>query len=480
MVKEGNPLHPVTMSRRALLAGAGATMALPTLARTAGDADPWALAAAIVARVRPPVFADRDFPITHCGARGDGRTRADAAIHAAIAACVAAGGGRVVVPAGDYLTGPIRLRSNVNLHLEEGAHLRFSTDPSDYPLVHTRWEGMELMNYSPLLYAYRERNVAITGKGIVDGQGDESHWWRWKGSWHGTVENGWRKGEPDQTPARNRLLDMVARGTPLQQRVFGEGAYLRPPLIQPYGCENVLIENVKLRGSPFWQVHPVLCRNVLVRGLDILGHGPNNDGCDPESCRDVVIEDNVFDTGDDCIAIKSGRNQDGRRFNIPSENIVVRNCRMKQGHAGIAIGSEISGGVRNVFGERNRMDDPELWYALRFKNNAMRGGVLEQLHFRDIEVGTVGKAAIACDFNYEEGPHGPYKPILRDITVDRLNVANCKRVLDAQGLAGAPVERLTIRDSHFAGVNEPSIVRYVEGLALKGVTVNGRPANSLT
>jgi len=339
---------------------------------------------------------------------------------------------------------------------------------------------MELINYSPLLYAYRERNVAITGKGVVDGQGDESHWWRWKGAWKGTVENGWRKGEPDQTPARDRLLDMVARGAPLRQRVFGEGAWLRPPLIQPYGCENVLIEGVKLRGAPFWQIHPVLCRNVLVRGVDILGRGPNNDGCDPESCRDVVIEDTVFDTGDDCIAIKSGRNADGHRFGIPSENVIVRNCRMKQGHAGIAIGSEISGGVRNVYGERNRMDDPDLWYALRFKNNAMRGGVLEQLHFRDIDVGTVGKAAIACDFNYEEGPHGPYKPILRDITVDRLDVANCKRVLNAQGLPGAPVERLTIRDSHFAGVTEPSIVKYVEGLKLEGVTVDGRPVNSLT
>ena len=152
---------------------------------------------------------------------------------------------------------------------------------------------------------------------------------------------------------------------------------------------------------------------------------------------------------------------------------------MKQGHAGIAIGSEISGGVRNVFGERNRMDSPDLWYALRFKNNAMRGGLLEQFHFRDIEVGTVGRAAITCDFNYEEGPHGPYKPILRDVSVERLNVANCTRVLDAQGLPGAPVERLIIRDSRFAGVTQPSIVKNVEGLVLDRVTVNGRPVSSI-
>jgi polygalacturonase len=472
-------MERLAMSRRALLAGAGAGLTLPVFARAAPAEDPWALAAAIVARVRPPVFPDRIFLVTRYGARGDGRSRVDAAIHAAIAACTAAGGGRVVVPAGDYLTGPIRLRSNVNLHLAEGARLRFSTEAKDYPLVHTRWEGMELINYSPLLYAYRERNIAITGKGMIDGQGDASHWWAWKGEWHGTIDHGWRKGQPNQIPARNRLLAMVERGTPLKERIFGDGAWLRPPLIQPYGCENVLIEGVKLRGSPFWQVHPVLCRNVMVRGLDIMGHGPNNDGCDPESCRDVVIEDCLFDTGDDCIAIKSGRNAEGRRFHVPSENIVVRNCRMKQGHAGIAIGSEISGGVRNVFGERNRMDSPDLWYALRFKNNAMRGGLLEQFHFRDIEVGTVGRAAITCDFNYEEGAHGPYRPILRDVSVERLNVANCVRVLDAQGLAGAPVERLAIRDSHFSGVTQPSIVRNVEGLVLDGVAVNGRPVRSL-
>src|SRR5436305_9421425 len=204
------------MTRRALLAGAGAGLALPALVRAApGSDDPWRLAAAIVARVRPPVFPGRDFPVTRYGARGDGRTRADAGIRAAIAACAAAGGGRVLVPAGDYPTGAIRLRSNVNLHLEEGARLRFSTDPRDYPLVHTRWEGMELINYSPLLYAYRERNVAITGKGMIDGQGDASHWWRWKGEWHGTIDHGWRPGQSDQRPARERLLAMVERGTPL-------------------------------------------------------------------------------------------------------------------------------------------------------------------------------------------------------------------------------------------------------------------------
>ena len=477
------PLRTPTMTRRGLFGAAGAgivaPMLAPILARAVPADDPWAIAAAIVARVRPPVFPDRDFPITRFGARGDGRTNDGAAIEAAIAACAAAGGGRVVVPAGLFLTGALRLRSNVNLHLDQDATLRFSTDPGDYPLVHTRWEGMELINYSPLVYAYRARNIAITGTGMLDGQGGASHWWSWKGPWQGTTGNGWRPGMPNQVPARNRLLEMVERRIPIAKRVFGDGAYLRPAFIQPYGCENVLIEGVKLRGSPFWQVHPVLCRNVTVRGLDIFGHGPNNDGCDPESCRDVVIEGTTFDTGDDCIAIKAGRNEQGREIPIPSENIVVRDCLMKEGHGGIVVGSEISAGVRNVFGERCRMDSPALWYALRFKNNAMRGGVLENFHFRDLDVGTVGKAAIACDFNYEEGAKGPYRPVLRDISVERLRVAHCAQVLDAQGFASAPVERLSIRDSRFMGVTRPSIVSHVDGLTLHDVEVNGLQVTAL-
>ncbi|HEU4959446.1 MAG TPA: glycoside hydrolase family 28 protein [Sphingomonas sp.] len=465
-------------TRREFVAGAAAGLALPALARAA-TRSPWADAAAVVAGIRQPRFPDRDIRVTDHGAKGDGRTLASGAFARAIAACVAAGGGRVVVPPGRYLTGPIRLRSNVNLHLAEGATLLFSTDPAHYPLVHTRWEGMELLNFSPLVYAYRERNVAITGKGTLDGQADGRHWWPWKGKWRGTVDNGWRAGAPNQLPARQRLLDMVARGAPLAERRFGAGAYLRPPLIQPYGCDTVLIEGVRLRRAPFWQVHPVLCRNVTVRGLDILGHGPNNDGCDPESCDGVLIERNVFDTGDDCIAIKSGRNNDGRRFAAPSRNIVIRDCRMKQGHAGVAIGSEISGGVNRVFAERCRMDSPDLHFALRFKNNAMRGGDLERLYFRDITVGEVAEAAIFCDFHYEEGANGPYTPILRDVMVERMHVARALRVLDAEGLPNAPIERLTIRDSRFDTVARPSVVRNVEGLVLDDVVVGGRRIEAL-
>ena len=466
------------MDRRAVLATTGAALAVPAFAR-AVESDPWSKAAAIVALIRPPRFPDRRFSILRYGARGDGRTDCTGAINTAIIACSRAGGGRVFVPPGNYRTGAIRLRSNVDFHIGRGATLQFSTNPKDYPLVHTRWEGIELINYSPLIYAHRERNIAVTGEGVLDGQASAQHWWPWKGPWGGTVEYGWRDGMADQRPARNRLFAMAERNVPVAQRVFGEGALLRPPMIQPYDCDNVLIEGVSLRRAPFWQVQPVLCRNLIVRGLDIMSHGPNNDGCDPESCRDVLIENCRFDTGDDCIAINSGRNADGRRLATPSENIVIRNCWMKDGHGGVVIGSMISGGARNIFAERCRMDSPDLWYALRFKNNALRGGLVENVYARDIDVGTVGRAAIACDFNYEEGPNGPFTPVLRNVVVDRLSVRNCPRVLDAQGFPNAPVGPITIRDSRFDGVKQPSTLRNVRGLKLERVLVNGRAATAV-
>jgi polygalacturonase len=306
--------------------------------------DAWTEAAAILARIVPPRFPPRDVVITAFGASGDGAKDCTGAIREAIAACAAAGGGRVVVPAGTFLTGAIHLKSRVNLHLSAGATLRFSRDPRHYlPLVFTRWEGVELMNYSAFIYAFEQENIAITGPGILDGNASDTHWWPWKGRDPKAPE------APNQLAARAKLIEMAANGVPVPERVFGEGSYLRPNFVQPYRCKNVLIEGVTLINSPMWELHPVLCTNVTVRNVTINSHGPNNDGCDPESCRDVLIEDCTFDTGDDCIAIKAGRDADGRRVNTPSENIIVRGCTMKDGHGGVVIGSEVSGGVRNVF-----------------------------------------------------------------------------------------------------------------------------------
>jgi polygalacturonase len=470
-------------TRREIVGGVGtATLALPFIqtARAATDSrEAWQRAADIARNVKPPTFPDRVFDIRNSGAVPDGKTLATTAIAKAIGECAGAGGGRVLVPAGEFLTGAVHLLSNVELHIAEGATLRFDTNPASYPIVFTRWEGMELMNYSPLIYARRQKNIAITGKGTLDGQGSEHHWWSWKGKWGGTTPYGWKEGMPNQLPARKALFHMAEDAVPVEKRVFGDGHYLRPPFIQPYECENVLIADVRVRNSPFWNIHPVLCRNITLRGVDVFGHGPNNDGVDPESVDHMLIEDCSFDTGDDCIAVNSGRNADGRRLNVPSQNILVRNCRMKEGHGGVVVGSQISGGARWVFAENCQMVSPDLWYAIRFKNNALRGGLLENFYYRDIDVGQVGRAAITCDFNYEEGANGAFTPQLRNVVVERLRVKNAVRVLDSQGLPKAPVNDITLRDCTFDGVTQPSIIKHTRTVNLDKVRVNQKLVQQL-
>jgi polygalacturonase len=468
-------------NRRTFMRGASAiaaTIPLAKYARASSD-DAWQRATDIARNVKPPVFPDRNFVVTAFGADPEGNELATGAINQAIDRCSAEGGGRVIVPRGTFLTGAIHLKSDVNLHVDEGATLRFDTHPSSYPVVYTRWEGMELMNYSPLIYARRQKNIAITGRGTLDGQGSEQHWWSWKGKWGGTTRYGWKEGMPNQLPARATLFQMAEDAVPVERRVFGDGGYLRPPFIQPYECENVLIADVRVRNSPFWNIHPVLCRNVTLRGVDVYGHGPNNDGVDPESVDHMLIEDCSFDTGDDCIAVNSGRNADGRRINVPSQNILVRNCRMKEGHGGVVVGSQISGGARWVFAENCQMDSPDLWYAIRFKNNALRGGLLENFYYRDIDVGQVGRAAITCDFNYEEGANGKFTPQLRNVVVERLRVKNAVRVLDSQGLPKAPVSDITLRDCMFEGVTQPSIIKYTRTVNLEKVRVNQQLVSKL-
>jgi polygalacturonase len=385
-----------------------------------------------------------------------------------------------VVPSGEFSTGAIQLRSNVNLHLAAGAVLRFTRDTKKYPLVFTRWEGIELMNYSPFIYAFEQENVAITGSGIIDGHADCEHWWPWKGREH----CGWKPGEPNQTEDRNALFGMAERGVPVKERVFGEGHLLRPQFIQPYRCKNVLIEGVTLKNSPMWQVHPVLCTNVTVRGMTILGastnreSAPNTDGCDPESCTDVLIKDCTFNTGDDCIAIKSGRNADGRRTNVPSQNIVIQGCHMRDGHGGVTVGSEISGGVRNVFAENCRMDSPRLDNALRIKNNAMRGGVIENIYARNIEVGEVAQAGVTIDDLYEEGASGKFVPVVRDVEVRNLTTKKAQYALYLRGLKNAPIERVRLIDCTLDGVEKTNVVENVNELHLRNVRINGKVVES--
>ena len=442
------------MTRRTFLA-ATAAAALPAAANDES---------AIRARIVPPKFPARDFDITKSGARPDGQMLCTSNIARAIEACAKAGGGRVIVPRGEFLTGAIRLKSGVNLHLEDGATLRFTTDTKAYPLAFTRWEGTECWNFSPFLYALDQSNLAITGSGTLDGSADAEHWWDWK-----------TKAAKTDRPA---LQKMGEDGTPVDRRRFGEGHYLRPQFIQPYRCKNVLIEGVSIRRSPMWEIHPVLCRNVTVRDVKIDTHGPNNDGCDPESCADVLVERCEFSTGDDCIAIKSGRNADGRRLHTPCENLIIADCNMKDGHGGVSIGSEASGGVRNVFILNCRMSSPHLDRALRLKTNSYRGGFMENIVFRDITVGEVATDAIQIDFSYEEGEGGPFNPEVRDVEIRNVTCGKAADALNLRGYASAPIRNVRVTDCRFDHVRNPNIVEHVEGLVLRNVIINGKPVNS--
>lgn len=436
------------------------------------SANEWKQVDDILSRIIPPTFPDKIFNITNYGAVGNGEEDCTDAFRLAIEECSKSGGGIVYVPEGTFLTGAIHLKSNVNLHITENAVIKFSEDKAKYlPLVFTRWEGVECMNYSPLIYAYEQENIAITGKGVLDGQGSNTNWWPWKGK---KDDGGWQEGQPHQKAGRDLLFKMAEENIPPELRIMGEGFYLRPNFFQPYKSKNILVEGVTFKDSPMWFIHPVLCENVSIIGVTVKGLGPNNDGCNPESSKDVLIKDCYFDTGDDCIAIKSGRNSDGRRINIPSENIVIQNCIMKEGHGGVVMGSEISGGVRNVFAENCEMNSPHLDRAIRIKTNSIRGGVIENIYIRNIKVGQVSHAVLKINFYYEEGDVSEFTPIVRNIHINNLTSEKSPYAFWIRAYERSPVENLVIENCTFNNVSNQDIIENVSNFSVKSVKVNGR------
>jgi polygalacturonase len=422
----------------------------------------WEQVSEILSRIEAPKFPNRNLTITDYDAVADNETDCTDAFKRAISAAHKAGGGRVVVPPGSFMTGPIHLKSNVNLHVSDGAIINFFTDPDKYmPVVYTRFEGTECMNYSPLVYAYEQENIAITGKGILDGRASNENWWRWKRSQGNAVKTLGKMGDSDVS---------------VSERIFGAGKQLRPNMIQPYKCKNVLIEGVTIKNSPMWHIHPVLSTNITVRNVRVIGHGPNNDGCNPESSKDVLIEGCYFDTGDDCIAIKAGRNNDGRRVNVPSENIVIRNCQMKDGHGGVVIGSETSGGTRNVFAENCTMDSPNLDRALRIKTNSVRGGTIENIYMRNVNIGQVAEAVLKVNFQYGEGDSGDFTPTVRNVNMENVTSDKSKYALSISGYERSPITDIHLKNCIFNNVEKSNILIGVKDLAMDNVKINDEPA----
>jgi len=550
----------------ALLAAGAAPLGTAAAASDASGApvDPWQRARQIAERAaRPLVFRKEDFPITAFGAKpcamvpaksiwrkaqrdvttpAPGSHDCHPALAAAIAACHKAGGGRVLVPAGNwYCKGPIVLRSNVHVHLAAGAQVCFSADPADYAkygdidcgaagkLVLSRWQGNDVLNYSPLVYAFNQSNIALTGEdwtSVLNGQAGvyvdagAGPWWDWidrkdnavtAGSvnplnapletvapWLNAQQRALIQGEHPRWNGDTRYLPALSEaGVPVARRVFGIGHHLRPSMIELIGCDGVLLENYQTVDSPFWQHHPVNCRNLRISRVNMESMGPNNDGFDPESCDTVLVEGCTFNTGDDCIAIKSGKNRDTQYG--PTRNVVIQDCVMNSGHGGVTLGSEMAAGIEHVYAQRIEFRNihwasEPLRSAIRLKANMNRGGFLRHLYVRDVTVpngvdarprkpvapdpanpfkglATGSGAIVTIDCNYAAGDDGvrTRPTVVSDVHISNLRAGSAKMAdgmfscwqavlilgpvaSSYNGPAGTPippVTNVTIRDSDF-------------------------------
>ncbi len=600
------------LSAVGLLPGGALTM---SAANASTATDPWLQAQAIIDRVsRPLTFRQQDFPVTEFGAQtcqlvpvkawisfeeqdtvntpAAGSPDCRAAIADAIAACHQAGGGRVVIPAGNWCcAGPIVLLSNVHLHLNANAHVYFSNNPTDYAkygefdcgkngkLVISRWQSNDCLNFSPMIYAYGQDNIALTGddwSSVLDGQGGVPFndagdcWWTWKGKLktinavaQGSTPN-YSKGKPSEntenvlnpeslatvapalTEAERQLVQgqgsrwradnqylpaLSEAGVPVAKRVFGLGHYLRPPMIQLIGCTNVLLQGYHVTHTPFWQHHPVHCRNLVISKVHANSLGPNSDGFDPEACDYVLVDGCTFNTGDDCIAIKAGKDLDTQYG--PSQNIVIQNCTMQSGHGAVTLGSEMAGGIQNVFAQKlvfqniNWATNP-LNTAIRLKTNMNRGGYLRNFYVRDVSIPngvqtspsfyaslpgspvqsrTVATAAGAvitfdCDYTPTSDNVRTRPPVVSNVQISNVRVGNVnkngKQVSCFQAIvvlgpvasdyngpqpmpAVLPVSDVTISDCDFgtpANAAQPWFMYNVKGLVLNNVTIAGKVHNT--
>jgi polygalacturonase len=584
-----------TLLRGVSAAGAALSGGVPALAFADARTAPWERAGQIAGRfARPLAFRDEDFPVTAFGARPcqlvavggpsmyerkSGMTPAPGshdcypAIAAAIAACSKAGGGRVLIPAGSwYCAGPIVLLSNVHVHLAAGAQVLFSANPLDYArygdidcgkngkLVLSRWQGNDVLNYSPLVYACNQSNIALTGAdwtSVLNGQGGVPFengggcWWDWVGKNKAVSANQSTLNPlnapslaalaPGLDPAQEALIHggkgewrgdarylpaLSEAGVPVSRRIFGIGHFLRPCMIEFVGCTDVLMQGYQVQDSPFWQHHPVNCRNVHIDKVRMDSMGPNNDGFDPESCETVLVSGCLFNTGDDCIAIKSGKNRDTREG--PTRNMVIQDCVMNSGHGGVTLGSEMAAGIEHVYAQRiefrnvNWADDP-LGTAIRMKTNMNRGGFLRHFYVRDASVpngvrtkggfytplpgssiapktvSTSGGAVITIDCDYAPGDDGVRNrpPSVSDVHIANLRVGNVQTPEGAfscyqamvllgpvatsfNGPAGTPVLPLadiTITDCDFGtprNAAQPWFVHNARRVTLTNVRIAGK------
>ncbi len=407
-------------------------------------------------------YPDRIFNIKNYGAVEGGEILNRDIISNVIKTCNEAGGGTVIIPNGKWLTGKIHFKSNVNLHLQDSAELIFSDDFNEYlPAVQSSWEGMECFNYSPLIYAFNCSNITLSGKGKLTAKID-----KWKE---------WYERPPLHMQGLKTLYEMTVDKVPVADRDMTKEAYhFRPQFIQFNRCADAVIENLSIKNSPFWTVHLYLCSGVIVRGLTIYAHGHNNDGIDPEMTKNLLIEDCIFDQGDDAVAIKSGRDQDGWRLNTPTENVVIRNCIVKDGHQLLAVGSEISGGIRNIY-LHDCIIPPNKQSSLNniifIKTNPGRGGFVEHIYVKNIKADKLAAAVlgVATDVFYQWKDLVPvYEKRLtkiRDIQLSNIEIQEADIPFSINGDSELPVADVMLKNIKITkAFKKESVIQHVTGL----------------
>jgi polygalacturonase len=425
----------------------------------------------IIRGIELPRIPPHEVSVLDFGAVPDGTTDNTTAFAAAIAALARRGGGRVIVPAArrgapaaSYFTGPIHLESRIDLHVESGATILFNTDPNAcLPTVYSRWQGIECFNYSPLIYCYGKQDVAVTGGGVLDGQATTDNWWAWKNL---------------ETPGFNLLQQWADDDVPVAQRQLGNGYFLPPTFIEPYACKRVLIQGVTFQNSPFWHLHPTLCSDVTIQGVTVQSTGPNTDGCDPECCDGVFIDAMTFNTGDDCIALKSGRNTDGRRVNIPTQNVVIQRSSFANGHGIVTIGSEMTGGVKNVYARDLTVTSTGLQSGHRIKTNSVRGGYVLNSNVYRVQAAIVAGPVLLIDYNYGEGDTGTFFPDVTDVSLIDWAVGTATQGWDAAGYTEDHIGTLLMQDVAIGSTSAANIANFIDDFQLVDVTIAGVPVTS--
>jgi polygalacturonase len=424
----------------------------------------------IAAFVFSQAYAQQFYNVLNYGAKNDSSKIATKSIAAAIDAAFKKGGGTIYFPAGKYLTGPIHLKSNITIFIDAGAELHFSDNFDDYlPMVESRYEGVDVKSFSPLFYAYNAENIAIIGRGLINGHGQK--WWNYVLTFDDTKpRNKWQK----IFDAENKNIIMPDDSAQTKR------GFLRPPFIQPMYCKNVRIEGIKIINSPFWTVNPEFCENVTVDGVTIENpHSPNTDGINPESCKYVHITNCHISVGDDCITIKSGRDVQGRMKAAPAENYTITNCTMLSGHGGVVIGSEMSGGVKKITISNCVFDGTDR--GIRIKTTRGRGGVVEEIRVDNIIMKNIKQQAIVLDMMYSRRPPEPVSertPQFRNIHLSNIT-AQTNEAIYINGLVEMPVEDITFNDIQF-DAQKGANIKEANGIEFHNVRITTKEGSSIT